>query len=159
MFAESELRTLEVERQVTRVLTRYCELLDTRQLDRIATEVYAAEAVADYNFDVLRGRSAINDYLMVNMGRYKETAHTLSNISLKACDGRRAEVTSMITAWHWVENSDDAGSDTPTDFAQIVVCTDWLEQTSEGWRVTEHRARALGPSVALSRGLAVLQRK
>jgi len=159
MFTESGLGTLEDERQVTRILTRYCELLDTGQVDRIAIEVYAAEAVADYHFDVLSGRRAINDYLLMNMGRFKETAHALSNVSVKACDGQLAEVTSMITAWHWHKKSDAPGSEAPIDFAQIVVTADRLERTSEGWRVTKRRARALGPSFALSAGPIVLSTK
>jgi hypothetical protein len=159
MFTEPGLGTPEDERQITRVLTRYCELLDTGQVDRIATEVYAAEAVAHYHFDVLTGRRAINEFLLVNMARFKDTAHALTNVSLKACDGQRAKVTSMITAWHWFEKSDAPGSEALIDFAQIVATADQLERTSEGWRITERRARALGPSFALSAGPMVLLTK
>jgi hypothetical protein len=158
MATENDPGTLEDERQITRLLTLYCELLDTGQVDRIATEVYTAEAVADYNFDVLNGRLAINDYLVVNMAGFRETAHALSNVSLKACDGRLAEVTSMLTAWHWFKRPDSEDSQTLSDFAQIVVCTDRLMCTPEGWRITEHRARALGPSVALTSGSVALNR-
>ncbi|MDP1736192.1 MAG: nuclear transport factor 2 family protein [Caulobacter sp.] len=159
MFTEVGLGMLENERQVTRILTRYCELLDTGQVDRIATEVYTAEAVADYHFDVLTGRRAINDYLLVNMGRFKETAHALSNVSVKACDGQLAEVSSMMTAWHWLKKSNAPDAEAPINFGQIVVTADRLERTSEGWRITERRARALGPSFVLSAGPVVLPTK
>jgi hypothetical protein len=158
VITEFGLGTLEDERQVIRVLTHYCELLDTGQVDRIATEVYAADAVADYHFDALTGRRAINDYLVVNMGRFKETAHALTNVSVKSCDGQLAEVTSMITAWHWIaESAPDA--EAPINFGQIVVTADRLERAAEGWRITERHARALGPSFALSAGSAVLPTK
>lgn len=147
--------TLEDEREVTRVLIRYCELLDTGQVARIADEIFAEKAVADYNFDVLNGRSAINDYLVLNMGRYKETAHILSNVSLKACDGQFAEVTAMITALHWMGETADSAS---ASFGQIIVTSDRLEREAGAWRSVHHRARALGSSFALSAGSAVLRR-
>jgi len=158
MVTETDLGTLEDERQITRVLMLYCELLDTGQADRVATEVYASEAVADYNFYVLNGRQAINDYLVVNMAGFRETAHVLSNVSLKVCDGNHTEVRSMLTAWHWIKRPEVSDSQTPTDFAQIVVCTDRLMCTPEGWRIIEHRARPLGPSIALTSSSVVLKR-
>jgi hypothetical protein len=65
----------------------------------------------------------------------------------------------MITAWHWFEKSDASFSEALIDFAQIVVTADQLERTPEGWRITERRARALGPSFALNAGPMVLLTK
>lgn len=158
MTSGSEFVTFEQEREISRILLRYCELLDTGQVHRIAAEVYAADAVADYNFEVLKGRKAIHDFLVVNMANFAETAHVLSNVDVKVCDGQRAVVRSMMTAWHWFEHSEADGAEPPTSFAQIVMCEDRLECMSEGWRITAHCARALGPSTALKAGAVVLKR-
>lgn len=158
MASGTDHAAYEQERAITRVLLRYCELLDTGETHRITAEVYADDAVADYNFEVMTGREAIHDFLVLNMAHFSETAHALTNVEVKSCDGQRAVVRSMMTAWHWIEQSEAERTGAPASFAQIVVCEDRLELRPEGWRVTEHRARALGPSTALHAGSAVLRR-
>ena len=143
---------------MTRILLRYCELLDTGRTDQIAGEVYAADAVADYNFEVLEGAAAIHAFLVANMAAFKEVAHALTNVDVKFCDGQRADVRSMMTAWHWIEKSQGDPAAAPASFAQIVICEDRLELRPEGWRVVQHRARALGPSTMLQAGSITMTR-
>ena len=147
---ESGVGTLEEEREITQLLLRYCECLDTGEIERLATDVYASDAVADYNFHVSEGSRAIVNFLAGNMARFKATAHLLSNVSVKACDGKHAEVTAVITAWQWVTASNDVGVE--RDFAVVVSTWDRLERTPDGWRITEHRTRGLGSAIAFDSG-------
>ena len=149
---ESGVGTLEDERQITRVLTLYNALLDSREIDRIGTDVYAADAVADYNSDILHGSRAIVEYIAKGMKPFKDSAHLLSNVSLLSCDGNRAEVTAAQTVWLWVSESSDQGVGAGTDFAWIFFTWDRLERKPEGWRIVQHRTRVRGSSVALTAG-------
>ena len=149
---ESSLGTLEDERQITRILTLYNTLLDSREIDRIGTEVFAADAIADYNSDILQGSRAIVDYITDSMTQFKESAHLLSNVLLKSCDGDHAEVTAVQTVWLWVNESTAEGVPNWTDFANIFFTWDRLERRPEGWRVIEHRTRVRGSSIALTAG-------
>lgn len=151
-IAESGLGTLEDERQITRLLTLYNVLLDSREIDRIGTEVFATDAVADYNSDILEGSRAIVDYIASSMTQFKESAHLLSNVLLNSCDGNRAEVTAVQTVWLWVRDSKAHRLDNWTDFAHIFFTWDRLERKPEGWRVVEHRTRVRGSSIALTAG-------
>ena len=149
---DSGLGTLEDERQITRILTLYNTLLDSREIERIGTEVFAADAVADYNSDILVGSRAIVDYITNSMMLFKESAHLLSNVLLKSCDGDRAEVTAAQTVWLWVADSNAQSVENWTDFANIFFTWDRLERKPEGWRVVEHRTRVRGSSIALTAG-------
>ena len=149
---DSGLGTLEHERQITRILTLYNTLLDSREIDRIGTEVFSADAVADYNSDILVGSRAIVDYITNSMTLFKESAHLLSNVLLKSCDANRAEVTAAQTVWLWVADSNAHGVENWTDFANIFFTWDRLERRPEGWRVVEHRTRVRGSSIALTAG-------
>jgi len=146
------LRPLEDERQITRILTLYNTLLDSREIERIGTEVFAADAVADYNSDILVGSRAIVDYITNSMTLFRESAHLLSNVLLKSCDGNRAEVTAAQTVWLWVDDSNAHGVENWADFANIFFTWDRLERRPEGWRVVEHRTRVRGSSIALTAG-------
>jgi len=141
---QSRLGSLEDERKITRVLTRYCDLLDTGNADQIASEIFAADGIADYHDYVVTGREAINAFLVENMGQYAHTAHTLSNVFVRSCDGTRAEVTSSITALHWLQEPSNGGSEVHGDLAVIVANTDQLQLMPEGWRITKRQTRPLG---------------
>jgi SnoaL-like domain len=149
---EARVGTLEDEREITRILTLYNTLLDSREIDRIGTEVFAADAVADYNFDILQGSRAIVDYITDSMTQFKESAHLLSNVLLISCDGSRAEVTAAQTVWLWVSEANAQGVENWSDFANIFFTWDRLERKPEGWRVVEHRTRVRGASIALAAG-------
>ena len=152
MSSDESVGTLEDERQITRILTLYNAFLDSRELDRIGTEVYAADAVADYNSDIVHGSRAIVDYIAQGMKPFRDSAHLLSNVLLRSCDGNRAEVTAAQTVWLWVSESSDQGVGAGTDFAWIFFTWDRLERKPEGWRIVEHRTRVRGSSIALTQG-------
>jgi len=145
----SDIGRLESEREITRLLMRYCHLLDSREVSRIAPEVFTADGIADYQGRILRGRREIGDYLEANVPGYKETAHLLSNVWVLSLDGDRAEVTSNLTAWHWWDEADKQGPERVTNFVQVVKNTDRLERTREGWRISERRTQGIGSLCAL----------
>jgi hypothetical protein len=68
-------------------------------------------------------------------------------------------MTSMLIAFHWHDQSDSPGTGRPADFGLVVQSEDRLKRTAEGWRVSERRARALGPTFALEKTALKLQRK
>jgi hypothetical protein len=140
---------LETERHVTRLLIYYCHLVDSGAVDRIAAEVFAADAIADFQGHIWMGRTEIGDYLMANVPRYKVTAHTLSNVWFSSCDSDRAVVRSNLTAWHWW-NDEDIEKSGLTNFVQVVQNTDEVQRTSEGWRITKRRTEGIGSPSSLS---------
>jgi len=101
---------------------------------------------------VVTGGEAINAFLVENMGQYQATAHTLSNVFVRSCDGTHAEVTSSITALHWLSEASTGGSDTHGDLAVIVANTDQLQLMPEGWRITKRHTRPLGRPFSVVQG-------
>jgi hypothetical protein len=140
--------TLEDEREIVRVLTRYCELLDTGQAERIAEEVFAENAIADYKSVVLEGRSEIGHYLVTNVTHFAQTAHAISNISITVCGDGRVEVGSMMTAWHWIPTPPDKRTDDVV--VRLVMLTDHLVRVADGWRVSQRQTRAIGGRMTLT---------
>jgi hypothetical protein len=159
MTLEERIAIIENERQINHLLVRYCELVDSGRPDLIATEFYHEDIVADYHCTMLRGRAMIHEFYVSGMADFAETAHSVSNVIIRACDGQTAEMTSMLIAFHWHDQSDSPGTGRPADFGLVVQSEDRLKRTAEGWRVSERRARALGPTFALEKTALKLQRK
>jgi len=150
MSIEERIAALESEREIAALYVHYCELADSCQSDRIAAEFYAEEISADYHYAILNGRKEVHEFYVSGMAVFAETAHSLSNLVIHACDGEVAEASSMLIAFHWHADAADDGAEPPADFGLVVRSEDRLRRTAEGWRVTNRRARAIGPAFELS---------
>lgn len=159
MTIEDRLAVLENEQQITQLLIHYCELVDSGRSDLIATEFYAEGIQADYHHNILNGRSEIHDFYVSGLASFAECAHSVSNIVIRSCDGDVAEASSMLIALHWHGEPRTSGQEAPEDFGLVVRSEDRLRRTPEGWRVTERRARALGPSFILKDAGVPIRRK
>jgi hypothetical protein len=91
--------SLDVERQITAALLRYCRGIDRMDADLIRS-AYHADGVDDHG-EAFRG--TIDEYIPWVLGvlgeRFDSTMHTLSNISI-AADGGVATVESYLIAYH-----------------------------------------------------------
>lgn len=159
MTLEGRLRSLEDERQINRLLVRYCELVDSGMADLVSTEFYSETIEADYHFHALHGRKEIHDFYVSGMNSFAETVHAVSNVVIHSCDGEVAEVSSVLIALHWHGETTQAGAELPIDFGLVVRSEDRITRTAEGWRVSKRRARALGPTFALEETPLKLRRK
>ena len=154
--SEGAYGSVEDERRIIRLLTRYNELLDTGELSLLATEVFTADAVADYNHDVLTGSRAIIDYVAESMSLFRDSAHILTNVAVRSCDGTLAEVTGAQTVWLWVNPPTERAPKNWQDFVNVFFTWDRLARTPDGWRVVEHRTRVRGSAAALVPGPVIV---
>lgn len=159
MTLKERLEVLESERAINALLVHYCDLVDSGQADRIATEFYHDDIVADYHYTQLSGRQMVHEFYVSGMGAFAESVHSVSNVVFLACDGQTAEITSMLLALHWHGKPAGPEEAAAADFGLVVRSEDSLIKTAEGWRVTKRRARALGPAFALVEVPIGLRRK
>src|SRR5271154_1747557 len=86
------------------VLHLYAHLADTRQLGRIADEVFTADAICDYG-DVLHGRDQIHRFFTGFRG-VLATSHNISNILIEG-EGDAARAQCRVIAWHLFDRPAD----------------------------------------------------
>ena len=121
------------------LLHLYAHLADTRQLARIAGEVFTADAVCDYGA-VLTGRDQIHRFFTGFPG-VVATSHNISNILIEG-DGDRARAQCHVLAWHVFDRpADPAVLEGPREeLTMMGGYEDELVRTAAGWRIHYRRA-------------------
>ena len=112
---ESRLRALEDWRQVYEHEIYYAHLLDTGQTQRVAADIFTADAEVDYGTGRLMGRDAIHAFYSGFEGALLGTSHNLGNFHIEV-QGDRARSLCRALAWHWIKSG---ASGTATVSAEI----------------------------------------
>ncbi|MCZ7526508.1 MAG: nuclear transport factor 2 family protein [Acidimicrobiia bacterium] len=131
---------------ICELLAHYCFLVDSGYHDRLADEVYTADAVDDHGLGEWRGSDAIRRAFAETMARFEGTAHVLGNVHVEL-DGDRARSRAYVTAWHWLADRAEPGTIRPADFVVLGAYLDDLRREPAGWRIARRRFRPVGPSV------------
>src|SRR5271156_2037325 len=97
---ESRLRALEDWRGVYEHEIRYAHLIDTGQTDRVAEDIFTADAAVDYGTGRLQGREAIRTFSSGSKGALLATPHNLGNSHIDV-PGAPARTLCRPMAWHW----------------------------------------------------------
>ena len=127
------------------VLHRYCRYLDLRRPDRVAQEVYTADAIDDRGREhVPTGHVEIEAMFRSALETIAATAHVLGSIAVDV-DGDRATSEAYVTAWHWLACEPGSPATRPADFALVAVYLDEFVRTPAGWRVQHRRLQVAGP--------------
>jgi hypothetical protein len=125
-------------------LARYCFLLDTGHAERLAEEVFAADAELDYSSGLVVGRSAIDRFFAPYAGQVHTTAHFVSNVVVSEIGGETAS-TCYYQSWRWNPETSVFGPLRPADMVGIGAYDDRWTKTDAGWRIRRRSLRALGP--------------
>jgi hypothetical protein len=135
------------------VLHAYCRMLDTRELDGMLDQVYAADAVDDRRRgSPRRGLEEIRAYFEQSFPLLEATAHLLTNIEVHV-DGDRARSYSRVLACHWFAANELMGKARPSECVLVGSYTDQLHRFSEGWRIVHREVDVLGPAGLLAGAL------
>lgn len=130
--------------EIEATMRAYSASVDKREPERLALDVFAADARSDMGYGVWEGGERIAAEMAAVVARFERSAHLLANFAIDV-DGDLARCTAYVTAWHWAPAA-GRPAERPADFATIGVYIDRLRREPQGWRVIEHRFRRLGPS-------------
>jgi SnoaL-like domain len=127
------------------LLHLYAHLADTKQLARIANEVFTPDAICDYG-EVLKGRDQIHRFFTGFSG-VLATSHNISNILIEG-EGDRARAQCHVLAWHAFDRpADPAVPDGPRqELTMIGGYEDELVRTAGGWHICYRRALEYRPN-------------
>lgn len=130
-------------------LLMYAHLLDSMQFERIATEIFTADAQVDFGGDHVVGREAIHAQVLGYRSALKGCSHNITNIFIEVT-GDEARASSRVMAWHWF---DIPGADAlaETDLLAIGGYQDRLRRTPEGWRIYERRGISFGTGIGVGK--------
>jgi 3-hydroxyacyl-CoA dehydrogenase len=134
--------------ELTRLLHRYCAMLDSMELERVH-ELFTPDCAVVYGPDErMQSRGADNlESSLRRLHRFARTSHHLSNIDLDFAGPDVAHGRSYILAWH--QHPDGR---TQTLYAEYH---DRFVRTSEGWRIAERRQLTHGSDVPWDLPLAL----
>jgi 3-hydroxyacyl-CoA dehydrogenase len=137
---------------ITRLLHRYCSMLDTMELE-LVQELFTDDCLVVYGPDERmqsRGAAELARSLR-RLWRFERTSHHLSNVELDFDGTGAAHGRSYVLAWH---QQPDGGS--RTIYAEY---DDRFVRTAAGWRIAERRQLTHGTDVPWDRPLAELERR
>lgn len=128
-------------------LLLYAHFLDSAQYERVAAEIFTADATVDFGGVTVTGRDAIHAQVMGYKGALRGCLHTVSNV-IVALDADTARASSRVMAWHWFDypGADPLG---PTDLLAVGGYEDTLRREPEGWRIHERRGLNFGTGVGV----------
>jgi hypothetical protein len=145
-FLEGELKRLNDEAEIQRLLVRYCTLVDSRDAHAVATEIFAEEAVDDHGIDgrAAVGRPAIESMFTKSNESTESSAHFVTN-SVVVLNSDTARAQTYVTGWTWLRKSSDLGKIRPADFAITAIYDDELRRYPDGWKIVHRKLQPLGP--------------
>ena len=125
---EDSLEILIAKQEVTDVLVNYCHYLDRMELGSLG-ELFSMNCSVIYGEHPNLAAFGRVDLIksLERMWRWQNTAHHISNISIKLVCKKKAQSQSYIYAWH--EKPD---SSTAVVFGRYI---DQLERFSKGWQI------------------------
>jgi hypothetical protein len=145
---ESRLRALEDWRLVYEHEVRYAHLLDTGQSDRVASEIFTADAEIDYGTGRLQGRDAIHAFYSGFSGALLGTSHNLGNFHIEV-KGDCARSLCRAMAWHWHKNAARESMLPAADLLAIGGYQDELRREPSGWRVCRRMSVQFGTGIGV----------
>jgi 3-hydroxyacyl-CoA dehydrogenase len=134
--------------ELTRLLHRYCAMLDSMELE-LVPDLFTADCVVVYGPDErMQSRGAGNlQSSLRRLHRFARTSHHLSNIDLEFDGDDDARGRSYVLAWH--QHPDGR---TQTLYAEYH---DRFVRTGDGWRIAERRQLTHGSDVPWDLPLAL----
>ena len=137
---------------ITRLLYRYCSMLDTMELE-LVPELFTDDCLVVYGPDErMRSRGAAElAGSLRRLWRFERTSHHLSNVELDFDGPGAAHGRSYVLAWH--QQPDGASR---TIYAEY---DDRFVRTAAGWRIAERRQLTHGTDVPWDLPLAALERR
>jgi SnoaL-like protein len=124
---------------ITRLLHRYCAMLDSMELE-LVRELFTPDCTVIYGPDE-RMQSHGAENLAVSLRRlhrFARTSHHLSNIDLDL-EGDEARGRSYVIAWH--QHPDGRSQTLYAEYHDRIV------RTNDGWRIAERRQLTHGSDV------------
>jgi 3-hydroxyacyl-CoA dehydrogenase len=137
---------------ITRLLHRYCSMLDTMELE-LVQELFTDDCLVVYGPDERmqsRGAAELAGSLR-RLWRFERTSHHLSNVDLDFDGPGAAHGRSYVLAWH--QQPDGASR---TLYAEY---NDRFVRTGAGWRIAERRQLTHGTDVPWDLPLAAVERR
>jgi hypothetical protein len=144
---EARLRAFEEWKAIHDHQLRYAHLLDTRRNDRVAEEIFTADAVIDFGTGRVQGREAIHAFYMNFADALLGTAHLLTNFHIEV-EGDRARSLCRSMAWHWLKSPDPLDLHA-ADILGIGGYQDELRREAEGWRISQRVTVQFGTGIGV----------
>ena len=151
MAATDELRGAD-RIAITRLLHRYCAMLDAMELE-LVPELFTDDCIVIYGPDERmqsHGAAQLATSLR-RLWRFARTSHHLSNVELDFDGPDAAHARSYVLAWHQQPDGDSR-----TLYAQYH---DRFVRTPDGWRIAERRQLTNGSDVPWDLALAEAPRR
>lgn len=140
------LAAIEDRLAIADLYARYLWLVDNREWEEIATEIFAPEGELSFGAaGTARGPAEIGEVFAREMSRLEGTAHYLTNLVVEFPSPGRATSRSYIQSFHWGRRR-DAEASRPADFVGVGVYRDELVERDGRWWVVARRRSNLGPS-------------
>ena len=133
------------EADISRLLARYCELVDRRDGDAVANEIFTADGRTDHGIfgSAAVGRTEIAEMYARSNRTTESSAHYISN-SIIDIDGDSAKVRSYVSSWTWLRSSAHSGKIRPADFIITGIFVDLMRRDANGWRIFDRKLEPLG---------------
>lgn len=133
--------------QIAALLTRYCTLLDSGQLDRIAEEIFTEDLEESHGVGMATsyGREQLTNWFEKVCADWEGSAHFVTNIDIDL-EGTTARSRCYFQAWHWFRTDESRPADRDVDLVTVGVYLDELRLTDAGWRIASRRRRNIGSS-------------
>lgn len=129
------------------LLVLYCTCVDSRDIERLVTEVFAEDATDNHGLGLWRGRDGLRVGFTGLLDRFGGTMHQVTNFDIHVA-GDSATSRTYVTAWHWLKRPERRRPNGPAaDFVVIGAYHDRLQRKGDGWRITRRTMRPVGYSV------------
>ena len=137
----------ETRAAISDVLTTYCTLMDRREFEAMAEQVFTRDVVESHGegFPDARGRAGVAIQFARMMAPFEGFMHTISNIRFEPGPDDAVRTWTYFLAFHWfIETGPDPLR--PADMITTGVYEDVFVLTAEGWRINSRKRRNVGPS-------------
>ncbi|WP_210490907.1 nuclear transport factor 2 family protein [Microvirga antarctica] len=143
---DTKIREIEDRILIGEVLSGYCRMLDTMDLNQVGN-LFTLDCVVEFGPDErLNARSA--QALASNLSRlwrWRRTSHHLSNVEVAFRSDSEACASSYVIAWH--ERPDG------TTATLYGTYRDTLVRTVDGWRISTRRQEMNGSDAGFTVGI------
>ncbi len=130
---------------VSDLLTHYCHCIDTRQVELLTSEVFAADADVDLGWGRSGNGAEATARILETLEHFSGTVHAISNQRI-AIVGEEASSTCCVQGYHWLRANDSGDRMRPADVVFVGMYEDRHRCTAAGWRIARRRFRRLGAS-------------
>jgi len=138
--------------EITRLLYRYCAMLDSMELD-LVPELFTPDCSVIYGPDERMQSHGADDLAssLRRLGRFARTSHHLSNVEIDFDGSDAARGRSYVIAWH--QHPDGRMQTLYAEYHDSFV------RTAAGWRIAERRQLTHGSDVPWDLPLAESARR